>query len=136
MKNLLTVKRADLWLQLLALVVPFVWAIVIKEEVTIFYAYFSVGAVQIISFLVNTWQLDNRLKSTKRITYGKWLAVVITVFVCLLLPCIAGIEPAYSAMLIFAFLMLFIGAGMAFYYISITSEELTKIRRLAKRNNS
>jgi hypothetical protein len=134
MKDLLNTKRADLYLQLLALVIPFVWAIAVREEVTIFYAYFTVGSIQIISFLINTWQLDNRVKSIKRVAYGKWLATVIIVFFCLLLPCLAGIEIAYGAMMIFAFLMLFIGAGLAFFYFSITAEELTTIRKLANRS--
>jgi hypothetical protein len=136
MKPLLNAKRADLSLQLLALAIPFFWAAITQEGDVVFFAYFSVGAVQIISFLINTWRLDNLVKSKRRIIYGKWLAVVVAIFMCLLLPCMAGIELFYGVLMVFAFLMLFIGAGLAFFYLSITVDELAKIRKLAKRSSN
>jgi len=134
METLLNAKRADLYLQLLALLAPFVWAIAAKDEVILLVTYFSVGGVQVISWLVNKYRLDDRLKSPQRARYEKWLFVVFLVFVLLLLPCLAGIEIAYIGMAIFAFLMLIIGAGMGCWYIAVTAGELEHVRRLARRS--
>lgn len=133
MKSLFNAKRADLYLQLLALVAPFIWAMISTDSEFIFFAYFTVGAVQIISCLVNKAALDERLKSKNRRRYEKWLLVVFITFAVLLLGAVTHIEIIMGGMLLFAFAMLFVGAGMAIWYMSITTDELSMIRKLSRR---
>lgn len=117
-------KVIDCITQAVALLAPIVWAIYQQETFGLFYAYFTVGGIQIISTVVNTASLPQAYHNEKRKAYNKLLAIV------LITTGISAVLLAVSLpiIMIVLFIMLFLGPVMAIWYASITYEELAILK--------
>lgn len=117
-------KVIDCITQAVALLVPTVWAIYHQEAFGLFYAYFTVGGIQIISTVVNAANLPQAYHNEKRKAYNKLLVIV------LITTGISAVLLAVSLPIIMMvlFIMLFLGPVMAIWYASISYEELAILK--------
>lgn len=117
-------KVIDCITQAVALLIPIVWAIYQQETFGLFYAYFTVGGVQIISTVVNAASLPQAYHNEKRKAYNKLLVIV------LITTGISAVLLAVSLpiIMIVLFIMLFLGPVMAIWYASISYEELAILK--------
>lgn len=117
-------KVIDCITQAVALLVPTVWAIYHQEAFSLFYAYFTVGGIQIISTVVNAANLPQAYHNEKRKAYNKLLVIV------LITTGISAVLLAVSLPIIMMvlFIMLFLGPVMAIWYASISYEELAILK--------
>ena len=130
MKSLLYWKLADIILQVLALLVPVVLCIT-DVPFDIFYSYFSVGAAQVVSCVINKLFLDPDYRADGRRTYEITLLLVLGLFLLLWVGYLVwnDIVGVYG---IFAVAMLFIGPIMAIAYVLTTLTELITIKKRYK----
>ncbi len=67
-------KVVDFVLQVLSVLIPFAWAAATGKNIYMFYAYFSLGATQFLSCLLNRLLLSGRYRAGKRFLYEIILA--------------------------------------------------------------
>jgi len=134
MKELLIVKRIDLGLQVLAFIIPFVWAVAAHELFIILFAYFSVGGVQVLSCVLNKLGWNPNLKHNGRGRYEKLLLIVLVVE-GMAFALARFTEHASLAIIAKAILcaLPFFSPLMAIWYMAMTREELVLVRRLSQR---
>lgn len=134
MKEMVIAKRIDFYLQLLALLVPFIWAAAAKNPFILFAAYFSVGGVQVLSCILNKIGWDNNLKHNGRRRYEKLLLVIAIVMpVAYWLLRITDNAVLGMPAICLLGLLLIVSPLMAVWYMAMTWEELVLVRRLSHR---
>jgi hypothetical protein len=134
MKEAIIAKRIDLWLQVLALVIPVVCAIAAGNMLIVFAAYLSVGGVQVLSCLLNKIGWHPNLKHNGRAMYEKLLlTVLIAEGLALAVITLSGNDvAAVIAKYIFCALPFF-SPFMAIWYMIMTQEELIMVHRISQR---
>ncbi|PQJ11557.1 hypothetical protein CJD36_007085 [Flavipsychrobacter stenotrophus] len=132
MKRLVNYKYADLVAQLLALVVPLIWAVAGKDVSNGFFCYTTVGIIQIISCLFNKSFLPQTLKHKSRGKYETLLSVV--VMMGMVLGFVVGIVifsgtmvSGFYAVIIIGYMLLLLTPIMDLWYLWVTCIEIKYI---------
>lgn len=134
MKELLLAKRIDLWLQVLALLIPVAWAIARQDFFTSLLAYLTVGSVQVLSCIVNKIGLDKKLRHNGRGKYEKLLVAVLLIEgIALLWLWLDDYSSLRSILQVVLGALPFVSPFMAIWYMAMTKEELVMVRRLVER---
>jgi len=134
MKELLLAKRIDLWLQVLALLIPVAWAIARQDFFTSLLAYLTVGSVQVLSCIVNKIGLDKKLRHNGRSKYEKLLVAVLLIEgIALLWLWLDDYSSLRSILQVVLGALPFVSPFMAIWYMAMTKEELVMVRRLVER---
>jgi len=116
-----TFKMIDVWGSA-ALIVYFLLAALIRQDETLIYGYFAVGAWQVISMLVHLYAGRFCQKGGARNTYHR---AVVIVLCCVL----AGLV-FYPLLMIVLVILLFAAPVMAIYYTWLCYEEVyVKMKR-------
>jgi hypothetical protein len=125
--RLITMKRMDLSLQVVALFLPWVFYLVFPGPDRLFFlghlvtAYFATGVAQLVSCLVNWRQLPHEFRAKSR---GAYEAVM---FVMVAMGIIAMI---FKSLLLLLMLLFYIVPIITVWYLVIIISELVKIRKL------
>lgn len=134
MKEILIAKRIDFWLQILALLLPFIWAIAANQFFIMFFAYISVGSVQVLSCVLNKIGWQPKLKHDGRSKYEQLLLYVLIIMPLVwLVPAVTGIRWVNHIAMCIGILLPLLSPFMAMWYLSMTWEELVLVRRLSVR---
>lgn len=117
-------KRIDLAAQIAAFVIP-VFGVPFWGIGSLFFAYFTVGAVQLLSCIISRWALSEPIRSAGRKYYEILLSIVcaVTLASCTLASILDG-----DFLFALAMGMLFLGPVMAVWYGVITWQELENAR--------
>lgn len=124
MRNTLLIKRIDFLAQLLGLVVPGILAIVFDPN-CIAFAYLSVGAVQLISCIVNWFYLNEYLRANARTAYEWTLGMLILAALC----SIAVPEIIYFGLMF----LLVVSPLLAIWYMVMSYSEVRKLHEYVDR---
>lgn len=114
-------KRIDLAAQIAAFVIP-VFGVPFWGIGSFVFAYFTVGAVQLLSCIINRFSLSNGPRRVSRRYYEMLLLVVCAVT-------LAAYTVDNEFLFAVAVSMLFLGPVMAVWYGVITWQELEKARK-------
>ena len=119
-----TLKKTDLWLQALITFILLSIAIIENDFGYIFYLYFILGGLQVLSFLAHLFISAFWVNRNARTSYGQtllWLVIIGLILYILLF--------AEIPLLIFFLLgMLVVSPAMAIWYFTIELQELKTIR--------
>lgn len=124
MKTTLVWKRIDTYLQIAAIIIPCIFAIVDQNFFELFITYFTLGSVQVISCIMNATFLDSFLKDDGRRSYQRMLIVV---------ACIGVVSAVTPLVMIYLFILLFVSPFMAIWYLNMSYNELQTVRAQVER---
>lgn len=136
MKRTLLLKQTDLAIQVTALIIPAIFALCYHTMDMLMGAYFSVGAVQFVSCIVNGIALDSALKNKTRraceivVWTGCIWFLVFIAFSC------SDVSMSYNSATSFivAGLWIFLLGGtplLSLWYYIISYNEVQQIKKLA-----
>lgn len=127
MKTLLSFKRMDFWLQI---IIPGCLLLGTRDFIDI---YITVGAIQVLSCLLNLFLLKPEYKHNGRYLYNVVLLFIFIISLAVFLPLIWDAGNG-DIVYIFLFSMLIIGFLMAIWYMVICYKEIQYIHKLVKRH--
>lgn len=130
MKNLFYAKLADIVLQLLATIIPFLYYTYREEDYVIVGIYFCLGAVQVISAICQIGKKSKFYWDRYRNGYNKALKVHIIfalIFGIILLLGILFLQALIYAVFIYLVIMLFSSWIFALFYFIISVMETRKL---------
>ena len=127
MKTTLIYKQADILMQLAALIIPAIAALLHQSNTPAEICLISLGAVQVLSCIINRRHLDPFLRSMTRTGYE----------VTLLLMVVATLVTAIASeyILCFYYFLLLFSPLMALWYLTITIHEMLTLKRMAHRRD-
>ena len=125
-------KQLDKWLQIAAFVMP-LFTIIFWGFGAPILCYFTVGTVQLISCLINRFNLDKLIRHRSRTAYEiTLLAVTMITVLFWLIRFVDGSEFDLMITLFSIFLLFFI-PFMAVWYYLITESEIRLLKEVAER---
>lgn len=122
MKSFKIFKQADIWLQVLAFLVPILCSLAGKRFY-VFYAYFTVGAVQMLSCFINSMILPAAIRSRGR-RYYEWILIFIIAIGILL----AVMTDKGEGVLLLGAVLIPASIFLAIWYWDMAGKELRTIR--------
>lgn len=134
MKELLLLKRIDFWAQLLAIVVPIVLSVIMHDEAYFFMIYFSLGAVQALSCIINKIGLDKEYRDGSRVAYEVVLLILAVLGLVAMLDAFGPGGRGGNFALLYMFILLFAGFILGMWYAIISTNEMMYISKLVKRH--
>lgn len=124
--RLITMKRMDLALQVVALALPWVYYLLFPGPDRLFFlghlvtAYFATGVAQLVSCLVNWRQLPREYRAKSRGAYEAIMFVMVAMGV---------ISMIFKSLLLLLMLLFYIVPFITVWYLVIIISELVKIRK-------
>ncbi|MBN9482217.1 MAG: hypothetical protein BGO70_16705 [Bacteroidetes bacterium 43-93] len=127
MKTLLSFKQIDFWLQI---ILPGCLLLGTRDFIDI---YITIGAIQVLSCLLNLFLLKPEYKHNGRYLYNVVLLFIFIISLAVFLPLIWDAGNG-DIVYVFLFSMLIIGFVMAIWYLVISYREMQFINKLVKRH--
>jgi len=134
MKELLLLKRIDFLAQILAIVVPIVLSVIKHDEAYFFMIYFSLGAVQVLSCIINKLGLDKEYRDGSRVGYEIVLLIITVLGLVALLDAYNPGGRGGNFAMMYLFLLLFAGFIFGMWYLIISVNEMVFVAKLVKRH--
>lgn len=130
MYSQLIIKKADIILQTLAIVIPMVGTLLNDNTNWIPYIYFSLGAVQAASCFLNARYKDEFTRAGSRRAYERTLLVLTVLVGITMLLSLSGF---YAPLFIMMVVMALAGIVLGIWYLYISIREMTTLERLEER---
>ena len=144
MKTTLIYKQADILMQLAALIIPAIAALLHQSNTPAEICLISLGAVQVLSCIINRRHLDPFLRSMTRTGYEVTLLLMVVatlvfgiaevIFSLAAAATLVAVIAAEYTLCFYYFLLLF-SPLMALWYLTITIHEMLTLKRMAHRRD-